>query len=576
MKIRIDSDLLAWLDRTVMILGGFALLVILLEHGYLVRGGLALTVLFRGIEVGLLAAFLAYAFVRVYLAPERLHYLERNWIYFAIPILLLILGRFWIRLSFRTAVALLVGRQIVLAVQRAARTDWGSLLILRLQTKPAKLLALSFLSIICLGTLFLTFPWATPKEEPGGGFVDALFTATSATCVTGLIVQDTPTYFSRFGQTVILMLIQIGGLGIMTISTSMALIFGRSMSMRGRRAMQEVMDAAHPRDLREILLYVVRMTFIAELAGFLLLLARWRTELGGIARGAYWALFHSVSAFCNAGFSLFSDSLIGYRGDLAVNAIVVGLIVLGGIGFVVVSDVLRMDVLRKGPRRAIFRISLHTRLALLVTFLLLSAGTISLFFFEFDNILLRMPISEKLLTAFFQSVTPRTAGFNTVDIASLNKVSQLLLIILMFIGASPGSTGGGIKTTTFGVLVLSVRSMLLGRREVEAAGRTIPREIVYKATSIVVISFSVVVLFLILLLFMEEAPFLDLLFETMSAFGTVGLSMGVTSNLTTPGKLAIILLMFTGRIGPLTLALAVGERARRATYRYPDGRVMVG
>jgi len=575
MEIKIDSELLTRLDRRLMVLGGLALLVMLLEHGYLIGGGFGLTILFRGIEIGLLATFLVCAVVQIYLAPQRLRYLERNWIYFAVPILLLILSRFWIRLSFRTAVGLVVFRQVVLALQRTARTDWGNLLILRLQTKPAKLLALSFVSIICLGTLFLTFPWATAGGH-SAGFVDALFTATSATCVTGLIVQDTPTYFSRFGQTVILILIQVGGLGIMTISTSMALIFGRSISVRGRRAMQEVMEAIHPQDLRQILLYVLKLTFIAEFAGFLLLLARWRAELGGIARGVYWALFHSVSAFCNAGFSLFSDSLVGYRSDLAVNAIVGGLIVLGGIGFVVVSDVLRMDLLRTGPRRMMSRISLHTRLALLVTFILLSVGTISLFFFEFDNILFDMPMSEKLLAALFQAVTPRTAGFNTVDIGTLSEVSLLLTIILMFIGASPGSTGGGIKTTTLGVLVLSVRSMLLGRREVEVAGRTIPQGVVYKATSIVVISFAVVVLFLILLLYTEEAPFLDLLFETVSAFGTVGLSMGATPSLTTPGKLAIILLMFTGRIGPLTLALAVGERTRRATYHYPDGRMMVG
>ena len=575
MKIKIDSELLNRLENWLMVLGGLALMTVLLEYGYLVRGGFGLAILFRGIEISLLATFLVDAVVRIYLAPHRLRYLERNWIYFVVPIVLLILSRFWIRLSFRTAVGLVVVRQAVLTTQRVARTDWGNLLILRLQTKPTKLLALSFMIIICLGTLFLTFPWATTGGDRAS-LVDALFTATSATCVTGLIVQDTPTYFSRFGQTVILVLIQIGGLGIMTISASMALIFGRSISVRGRRAMQEVMEAIHPQDLRQILLYVLRLTFIAELAGFLLLLARWRTELGGIARGAYWALFHSISAFCNAGFSLFSDSLIGYRGDLAVNAIVTGLVVLGGIGFVVVSDVLRMDLLRTGPRRMMSRISLHTRMALLVTFILLSVGTISLFFFEFDNALFDMPILEKLLAAFFQAVTPRTAGFNTLDIASLSEVSLLLTIILMFIGASPGSTGGGIKTTTMGVLVLSVRSMLLGRREVEMVGRTIPQGIVYKATSIVVISFSVVVLFLILLLSTEEAPFLDLLFETVSAFGTVGLSMGVTPSLTTSGKLAIILLMFTGRIGPLTLALAVGERARRATYHYPNGRMMVG
>ena len=348
------------------------------------------------------------------------------------------------------------------------------------------------------------------------------------------------------------------------------------MRLRSLRVMQDLMEETNLEGLPQTIVYIVRMTFLAELAGALLLFFCFLPDYGEISEAAFSAIFHAVSAFCNAGFSLFSDNLMGYRGHVGVNLTVAGLIVLGGLGFTVVAQVFNRRRFQAGPGRQAQTASLHTRLVLHVTGILLVAGAILTFFFEFDNAMLGLPLKEKLLGAFFQSVTCRTAGFNTIPFEGLRRIALLTFVFLMFVGGSPGSTAGGIKTTTLAVLALSVKAMLTGRPEVEAYGRTIPQHAVYKATAIAVVSFVLLWLMFALLLATQQAPFEDLLFEAVSAFGTVGLSTGVTSGLTTSGKLIIVLLMFVGRIGPMTLTLALGERVRRMPYRLPQGRVVVG
>lgn len=561
-------------ERVLMALCGIALIGIMAEDGYHVRLPLLLEILLRGIGYAVLLAFLAKVSVRYALASSKWSHFRRTWL----DLLIMVLLTFALTspsIPLKAPVVFVIVREMAAAIQRASRTQTARQLLIQLEMNPAQLLALSFLGAILLGTVLLTFPSAT---QDGGGtpLLNALFTATSATCVTGLIVVDTPTYFSRFGQVVILCLIQVGGLGIMTLSTSMALILRRRIGFRRRAAMQDILDQSNARSLRDLVVYIVKMTFIAELIGGMVLFVRWYVLFDKAGRAAYFAIFHAVSAFCNAGFALFSDSLMGYVGDPLINVVMSTLIVIGGIGFVVVGELASWEIFRRGWRYSLSLMSLHTRLVLLITGLLIGVGALFVFFFEFDNSMLDLSLGQKLWASYFQSVTLRTAGFNTMDFGHLKDVTLFLMILFMFIGASPGSTGGGIKTSTLGVLVYSVRAMLEGRDEVEAFGKSIPKLLVYKSIAIVIISSVVVVFFFALLLMTQQGDFVHLLFEAVSAFGTVGLSTGVTPTLTGVGKLILIGLMFVGRIGPLTLALAVRERRERGIRRYPSGRVMVG
>lgn len=431
-------------------------------------------------------------------------------------------------------------------------------------SNPARLLALSFLGVIILGTALLMLPPAT-NDGTGADLLTALFTATSATCVTGLVVQDTGSYFSSFGQVVILSLIQIGALGIMTFSSFVALALGRRLGIRSRAALQEVMDQPDPKSLVELVKFVVKMTFLAEALGAVLLALRWHAWGYSWPRAAYLGIFHSVSAFCNAGFSTFSDSLERFGGDVWTVGVMGLLIILGGLGFPVV-----MELKRKGP------LSVHTKLVLIVTGVLLASGMGWFLWLEWGNSLKDMPLGRKILSAWFQSVTARTAGFNTVDIGSLRGVTLFLLMVWMFVGASPGGTGGGVKTTTLGILVLSVRAALRGRGEVEAFGRAIPPRLVYRAVAIIVVGLGVLVTFAALLLATQEGGQVGLMFEAASAFGTVGLSTGVTPNLTPLGRVLVVVLMFAGRLGPLTITLAIRERPYEGGRRLPSARVMTG
>ncbi len=466
-------------------------------------------------------------------------------------------------------------RQIVVLLRMIGRSRVARTVLAEVRLKPAQMLALSFLFTIGVGTYFLTLPAATADQQ-GASLLNALFTATSATCVTGLIVVDTSTYWSRFGQTVILILIQIGALGIMTISTSAGLLLGRRLGLRERVVLHEIFDEAMAEELIRLIRNIVKLTIVIELVGFALLVVKFAGRMPRWTETLYQAVFHSVSAFCNAGFSLASDSLMKFVDDLGVNLIISTLIILGGLGYAVLGGLSSLWPMKRSIRLGWKALSLHAKLTLVTSLVLISLGTVLFFFFEFDNTLLHLPLKDQIVAAYFQSVTARTAGFNTVDIGQLKPTTLFVLMILMFIGASPGSTGGGIKTTTVAVLILSVRSIVRQREEVEAFGRTISRTMIYKAAAIAVISLGVVLTLFLILLAVEQGDFLALAFEAVSAFGTVGLSMGITPQLTVWGKLIIITMMYVGRIGPLTLALAIGEPERRLRIAYPQGRVWIG
>ena len=571
--IRTERKLPDWLERfrwTVTVAVLVSLATVVLESGYRLSPPAGLAVVIRVFDYLVLALFCTDVFLGYLFAPSRWQHFKRRWLDLAIfiPVIILLTSQ-------QVGIGLIAVRQAVVVAQAFARSRRFAGVMEQLRLQPVQLLALSFLAVIAAGTMLLTFPAAT-SDGRGAGLLDALFTATSATCVTGLIVKDTPVYFSRFGQLVILALIQLGALGIMTFSASLAVVFGRRLGLAQRRNVSAMIEDAPDIDIVRTLRYILLLTLLAEVTGSVLLFVRWLPEFGSPLRALYVAVFHSVSAFCNAGFSVFSNSLQSYASDPAVCLTVIALVITGGLGFSVVHELLSRENVRHGPVYALRRLTVHARLVLWTSGILIIAGTIFFFFFEYDNSLARLPVGGKLLAALFQSVTPRTAGFNTVAISGLRPVTLFLWGMLMFVGASPGGTGGGIKTSTAAVLFLAVRDRVLGREDVEVGRRIIPKDIVYRASSIAAVSASIVVFFFAVLLMTQKAPFQEIMFETLSAFGTVGLSTGLTPELTGIGKIAIIALMYVGRLGPLTLALAMRTRRSTLPIAYPDARVMVG
>lgn len=432
---------------------------------------------------------------------------------------------------------------------------------------PPKVLVAGFAAVILAGAVLLCLPFASASGR-AGGFLTALFTATSAVCVTGLVVVDTGTYWSFWGQLIILILIQIGGLGFMTMATLFFLLMGKRIGLKERMLIRESLNQIDVAGVVRLVRAVLIFTFVTEGIFAFILTWRWFSDVGW-PRCLWFGLFHSVSAFNNAGFDLFGDfrSLIPYAGDPVVVLSITTLIILGGIGFSVVMNV-------AGRREK--RLSLHSRLALTVTALLIGGGFFFFLLLEWSNVLRPLPLSGKLLAAYFQSVTPRTAGYNTVDIAGLRSATQFLLIILMFIGASPGSTGGGIKTTTFGLLLVAAWSLARGREDPEVMRRRVLPEQVYKALAVTLLAMGLVTTVTLVLSITEKADFLSILFETVSAFGTVGLSMGLTPHLTSLGRILIILTMFSGRLGPLTLVFALAQRRRKTFVRYPEEKILIG
>ncbi len=443
-----------------------------------------------------------------------------------------------------------------------------------LRFRPGLLILGSFIALIALGTALLLSPLAVTGHAPAS-FLDALFTATSAACVTGLIVQDTGSFWSPVGQIILICLIEAGGLGIMTLWAAALILIGRRLGMRERSAMGGVLDEEAPRELRNMIQRILRWTIATEILGAAAFFPAFLDRMGEVGPAAASAVFHSISAFCNAGFSLHADSFSAYHDSFWVCGVAMVLIIVGGLGFPVLQELGRVvvsAVRRRRPPTA----TLHLRLILAVSLALTVIATIAIFHFEYDTSLAGMPLGEKLLAALFQSVTLRTAGFNTVPTDEFVPATLLIMVAMMFVGAAPASTGGGIKVSTLGTLILTARSFVRERAEVEAFGRRIPPVVVQKAIAITLIGVIVLLAFLVFLVAVEDVPFTSLMFEAASAFGTVGLSTGVTGELTPSGRVAIILLMLLGRIGPLTLALAIGTRARPVHYQYPEGRVLVG
>lgn len=436
---------------------------------------------------------------------------------------------------------------------------------------PAISLMGSFLAVIIMGAFLLMLPVSTTSNQTMN-FIDAIFTSTSATCVTGLIVKDTGSYFTYFGQVIILLLIQVGGLGLMTISTAFALFFGQKLTVKIESVMQNVMGETSRLNLFQLLKYIMGITLFFELIGAIFLFFTFKGLYQSIPQAIYYSVFHSVSAFCNAGFSLFSNNLESFTSNININLVISALIIFGGLGFVVIMDI-KKNIFRRGGLK---KLSLHSKVVITTTALLIIFGLIGFFISEYNSTMKGLSFGNRFLTSFFQSVTCRTAGFSTVSQSSLSFSSILLSAILMFIGASPGSTGGGIKTTTFAIMVLSIISILTGKRSVSAFKRKISMEGIKEAVGLMGVSLGFLMLLLFGLFIVTTGTFQEIIFEAFSAFGTVGLSMGFTSSLNVAGKIIIILLMYLGRIGPLTILYALAQRVVKKRINYLEENISIG
>lgn len=431
---------------------------------------------------------------------------------------------------------------------------------------PSQLLILVFFVSIIIGAILLKLPISTKENI---SFIDSLFTATSAMTVTGLAVVDTGTDFTLFGQLVIVSLIQLGGLGIMTFAVIIFIALGKKISLKERIIIQQSLNQASLGGVINLVRNLFVFSLIIEGIAMMLLAVRWVPDMGW-GKGLYYSFFHAISAFNNAGFSLWSDSLMGYVGDPVVNIVITLLFIIGGLGFTVLIEIWSKNTFRK--------MSLHSKLMIIGTFTINILAMLLIFAIEYSNpntLGALSSLGDKLWAAYFQAVTPRTAGFNSLDIASLDESTILLMVLLMFVGAGSTSTGGGIKLTTFLVIIFAVITYLRGKKEVVIARKSICNDTVFRSLAISTISIIFILITLFTLNVVEEEPFLPILFEVVSAFGTVGLSMGITASLTGVGKIIIVFIMFLGKLGPLTLVLSFAK-SDNVNIRYPNESIFTG
>lgn len=436
-----------------------------------------------------------------------------------------------------------------------------------------QIITLGFMLTILIGSLILMLPISTANGE-GASFLDALFTATSATCVTGLIVQDTATYWSTFGQAVIITLIQIGGMGVVTMAVIITLLTGKKVSLMQRNTLKEAISAPNIGGIVRMASFIVRTSLIIELVGALLMAPVFYGEFG-LLKGIWYALFHSISAFCNAGFDLMGikeqySSLVHFVDSPIINLTISFLIIIGGIGFLTWEDI-------KTHKIHIKRYRMQSKIILFVTACLILFPTLFFYFYEFSRPEWSfLSGGSRILASFFQAVTPRTAGFNTVDLLNLSEPSQFITTLLMLIGGSPGSTAGGMKTTTLAVLILSALSVFRRRGETDCFGRRIESDTLRFAASIFLMYLGLCIFGGLIISCIENLPILPCLFETASAIGTVGLTLGLTPSLGIVSKIILITLMFLGRVGCLTLVFAAASTGKPNITKLPQAKITVG
>jgi len=514
--------------------------------------------------------------IKFFLSMNAISYIKRYWHQYVILGILLVAYYRFKRVSpdsrflFIYSRIFLSGVEILIFVKFILQFDRLKEVFSAFNVSPAQMIIVSFATIILIGSFLLYLPYSH-VEGSTMRYIDSVFTSTSAVCVTGLIVVDTGSAFSLIGKIFLLLLIQAGGIGIMTIAAFIQVSLGSEMSLYSRFSTASLLDQSNLRNLYALIKSIIAITFVFEFIGVVLFFPYFYKSLDNGLKALFYSIFHSVSAFCNAGFSLYSNSFMDAKSNIWVNVVLIFLIVCGGLGFTVILNL--TGKIFKAEKE---RLTVQTRIVLLTTAFFICYGAISFYLLEQNNILNGLNPKERFLTSIFQSITTRTAGFNTVDISRLRPITLFMMTNMMFVGASPGSTGGGIKTTTFFILLLSIITILRDQRFNTIFGRRIPFQIINRTFAILVSSIILVIMGTLFLGFTEGFSFIRIFFETVSAFGTVGLSTGITSSLSDFGKIVIIICMFAGRIGPLTLVLAIKNKQRTRLVTYPEERVMVG
>lgn len=556
----------------LMIMSVCTLLIFILEFSYDLKKEDLLARLVFSLDISLLICFFLLVLAKIILNRNKMalliHDNKADIAYLLLIIAFLVIPRI--------AAGLVIARLFITLLMYLLDTKLGTGVLSVLKLRPSQTLALSFIGLIGAGTLLLTFPAATTNGR-GVSFLNAFFTMTSASCVAGLTVFDIGAELSRFGQAVILFGIQTGGLGIMVLSAAFAVLVGGNIPSRRQVGLREVLDVTTPEGLRVLIRSVTAATIITELSGAMALFFTLSDYIPKAGDRLWWSVFHAVSAFCNCGMALSADSLMPLLNRPLVPLVFMALITIGGIGFFVIADITSADVWQVKKPRAIWnRLQIQTRVVIMGTIILQGLGMLLFLFFEYDGALLGLSVDDKILASLFHSVNLRSAGFFVVPMRDIAAPTVIFCIAFMFIGAAPGSTGGGIKITTAAVSIVALRAMLRGRDDVDLFGRSMPPSIVSRSLSIVMVSAMVITIFLTMLLATQTIEFEKLFFEIVSAFGTVGLTMDATTLLNDTGKFLIICVMYVGRIGPLTLALAIGERRHAQSYTLPKGRIAVG
>ena len=445
----------------------------------------------------------------------------------------------------------------------------------KLKLSSVQILTLGFLIVILIGGILLWLPISSADGE-FTNFLDCLFTSTSAVGVNGLVVIDTGTHWSIFGKVIIMILIEIGGLGFMSFATFIVSFFGKKITLRDRLIMQESMNTFDIQGIVRMVRYIICFTFLIEGLGAAVLSVRF-IPMYGIAKGIFYSIFHSISAFCNAGFDLFGgySSLTSFSHDPLILITISMIVIIGGIGFAVWIELYNYSYNKNEYRK----ISTNTKLVLLITIFLLVVGTLFILIVEYKNpkTIGSYSILDKITNAFLASASPRTAGFNSVSTSDMTNGGKLLTILYMYIGGSPGSTAGGIKTTTFGIMMITVISVIRGRDDAEIFGRKISKGFVYKSISLAIIALALVFFVSIILSFTQPSEqYIDVLYEATSAFGTVGLTTGVTQRLCTISKIVIMITMYLGKVGPITVVLAFINSKKKIIYNYPEAKILIG
>lgn len=445
----------------------------------------------------------------------------------------------------------------------------------KLKWSPVRILCIGFAMVILIGAILLALPIST-VDRSWTPFTDCVFTSTSAVCVTGLVTVDTGSHWSYFGKTVIMLLIQIGGLGFMSFATLFALLIGKKITLSERLVLQEALNASNLQGLVRMAKYILIFTFSVEGIGALLLSTQFIPELG-LLKGTYYSIFHSVSAFCNAGFDILGTtgnkfvSLVPYQNNTVIILTIGALIAIGGLGFAVWAELYNYKGIRK--------LSLHSKIVITATIILIISGTILMFFIEHNNpgTMGNQSVKGKFLSSVFASITPRTAGFNSISTSDMMPAGRFLTVVLMFIGGSPGSTAGGIKTTTLVIIIFTIISAIKGKEDTELYKKRIAKDLVLRAFIIAILGLLLVVTVTMILTVTEKGASLEyIIYEVVSGFGTVGLTLGLTPSLTIIGKILLAITMYSGRVGLLTIALSLAKKSSTNLIRYPEDKILVG